>query len=355
LTTSSDTQFYLIRFPTPLGPSSQITLGISYYLLSAFDPLPKAIDQDDPQFLTYSFSAYVPSIYPTSNQKTKVKFSNSNVPDYTATSGLKSGADPERQGSTYTYGPYNNVPPSVAYPVTVRFEASKPILVCSLLERDLEISHWGGNLATEERFWLRNDGASLSDHFDRVTWMMKMYSNPPNAPLRELKYPLKPGSVNPYFTDDIGNVSTSHYRPGNHGREAYLELRPRYPVFGGWKYSFRVGWNNALSSFLRKVAGKSESYALKVPFLEGPKNLEGIQYETVVIRVILPEGATNVQHEIVEGISSNGLPNPSEISSSISMHRTFMDTVGRTALTLSVDNLSDEARDSQLVVGTQLF
>ncbi|OXV08921.1 hypothetical protein Egran_03315 [Elaphomyces granulatus] len=342
---SSNTQFYVIHLPEPLAPSSQITLSISYYILSALHPLPKAIRQDDRQFLTYSFSAYALSAYTTVDQKTKIKFPSVNVPDYTVTSGLKSGSDPEKQGSTYTYGPYSNIAPRKFYPLNVRFAASYPVLVCSLLERDVEISHWGGNLAVEERYWLRNSGASLSDHFDRVSWMMK--ASPSSAPLRVLKYPMKPGSVDPYFTDDIGNVSTSNYRPGRSGREAHLELRPRYPVFGGWQYSFRVGWNNALSSFLRKSS--SETFVLKVPFLEGPQNPEGIQYEKFVLRIILPEGSKNVRYEIIESVN-NGLPNTVQIKSNISKHRTFMDTVGRTVLSLSVENLTDAARDSQLVV-----
>lgn len=324
-------------------------MSISYYILSTLHPLPKAIRQEDRQFLTYSFSAYALSAYTTVDQKTKIKFPNANVPDYTVTSGLKSGSDPERQGSTYTYGPYKNIAPGKFYPLNVRFAASHPVLVSSLLERDVEVSHWGGNLAVEERYWLRNSGATLSDHFDRVSWMMKPSPNLPSAPLRELRYPLSPGSVDPYFTDDIGNVSTSHYRPGNHGREAHLELRPRYPVFGGWQYSFRVGWNNALSSFLRKSSSSAETYVLKVPFLEGPGNPEGIQYEKFVLRIILPEGAKSVRYEIIEDIN-NGLPNAVQIKSNISKHRTFMDTAGRTALSLSVENLTDEARNSQLVV-----
>jgi len=346
----------MIHFPEPLAPSSQITLGISYYLLGSLQPLPAAIKQDDRQYLTYSFPAYAPSAYTTVSQKTKVKFPNTNVPDYTTTSGLKSGSDPDRQGSTYTYGPYDtaNVAPGTAGErITVRYEFTKPVLTASLLERDLEVSHWGGNLATEERYWLRNDGANLSNHFSRVVWTTRSFQGLPTSALHELKYPLKPGSVDPYFTDDIGNVSTSRYRPSPRpGREAHLELKPRYPVFGGWKYSFRVGWNNDLSAFLRRVVSTgTDSYVLKVPFLEGPKIPEGIQYERVVVRVILPEGATNVRYETLDdGRASTGLPDPSRIAANITRHVTYMDTLGRTALTLTVDNLSDEARDAQLIV-----
>ncbi|KAH8704756.1 putative oligosaccharyl transferase subunit [Talaromyces proteolyticus] len=341
--------YYKVTFPEPLAPSAQITLGTSYYILGSLSPLPKAIEQVDQQFLVYNANAYAPSAYQTETQKTKVKFPSSNVPEYTTTSKLKSGSDPEKQGSSYTYGPYNKVGPEASYPLTFRFEATKPVLASSLLERDLEVSHWGGNLAVEERYWLRNDGANLSKNFDRVDWArLSFNTHLPSPALKELKYPLKPGSVDPYFTDDVGNVSTSRYRPGNPGREAHLELKPRYPVFGGWKYSFRIGWNNALSSFLRKVG--SDSYALKVPFIEGPKNPEGIQYDKVVVRVILPEGATDVRYELLDGKSPNGLPDASQFTANITTHRTFLDTLGRAALTLTVDNLSDEARDSQLVI-----
>lgn len=340
--------FYKVQFFEPLPPSSQKTLSISYYVLNSFSPLPKSIGQSDSQFLTYTLNAYAPSVYEVETQKTKVKFPSGNIPDYTTTSKLKTGNDPEKQGSTLTYGPYTKVAPGASYPLNLRFESTKPVLASSRLERDIEVSHWGGNLAIEERYWLRNDGANLSKNFDRVEWARQSFGMSSSSALQELKYPLKPGSVDPYFTDDVGNVSTSRYRPGNPGREAHLELKPRYPVFGGWKYSFRVGWNNALSSFLRKVG--AESYVLKVPFIEGPKLAEGIQYDQVVVRVILPEGATNIKYEILDGNAPNGLPDASHIHSSISKHRTFMDTIGRSALTLKVDNLSDEARDSQLLV-----
>lgn len=226
--------------------------------------------------------------------------------------------------------------------MTVRYEFTKPLLVCSLLERDIEVSQWGGNLATEERYWLRNDAAALSNHFSRVTWATQAFYRGDTSALKELKVPLRPGSIDPYFTDDIGNVSTSRYRPNN-VREASLELKPRYPIFGGWKYSFRIGWNNALSSALRKLK-TGNTYVLRVPFIEGPKMPEGIQYEHVVLRVILPEGATDIRWETVGG---TGLP---VLQSEISLHKTFMDTLGRLELRLSAMNVADEARDADLVV-----
>jgi oligosaccharyltransferase complex subunit alpha (ribophorin I) len=351
ISTNSDNQYFVVHFPEPLAPKSQITLGISYSVLSSLSPLPATIGQTDKQYLTHSFSAYINSAYQTVTQKTKLKFPSTDVPDYTTTEGLKSGADPERKGATYTYGPYDTakVAPGTEYPITVRYEFTNPVITASLLERDLEVSHWGGNLATEDRYWLRNNASQLTTQFSRVEWTFSNYQKAPTSAVRELTYPLLPGSVDAYFIDDIGNVSTSRYRPGTAKTGANLELKPRYPIFGGWNYSFKLGWNNDLSAFLRKATG-SDSYVLKVPFLQGPKMAEGVQYERVVVRVVLPEGAHNVRYELIEGVASNGLPGANQIHASLSSLKTYMDTLGRTTLTLEVNSLTDEARDAQLVV-----
>jgi len=269
-----------------------LTLSISYHLLSTLTPLPATINQQDKQYLLYRFSAYTPSAYPTLKQKTKLKFPTVDIPEYTilpASSNTEKKEDPQRQGSTFTYGPYGEVPAGAEQLVSVRYEFTKPVIHATLLERDIEISHWGGNLATEERYWIVNKGASLANHFSRVSWATTQYYNPPTSALKSLNLPLKVGSLNPYFTDDIGNVSTSRYR--SNLREANLELKPRYPVFGGWKYSFRIGWDAEVKNFLRRLSG-GDGYVLNVPFLEGPKMSEGVAYERVEVRVILPEGAT---------------------------------------------------------------
>ncbi|KAL8836235.1 MAG: hypothetical protein Q9170_003012 [Blastenia crenularia] len=328
----SPTQFFRITLPQPLPPKSQLTLSISYHILSTLTPLPSKIAQQDKQYLLHTFSTYTPSAYPTLKQKTKVKLPTTDIPDIT-------GGTPDRQGSTLTYGPYNDLIPAGAHEsASVRYEFTRPIIHATLLERDVEISHWGGNLASEERYWLTNQGAHLKENFNRVQWAATQYYNPPTSALRSLNVPLKVGSLNPYFTDDIGNVSTSRFRSNQ--KEANLELKPRYPVFGGWKYSFRIGWDANLRSFLRNMKTAEGGHVLKVPFLEGPKMGEGISYGKVEVRVILPEGAKNVKFE-----TEVPLVGVEEL-----VHRTFMDTVGRTTLKLTAMNVADEARDKPLMV-----
>jgi oligosaccharyltransferase complex subunit alpha (ribophorin I) len=287
LTSCSDTQFYRIRLEQPLAPKAQQTLGITFSYLSALHPLPKNIGQQETQFLVYEFSAYCPSTYVTVKQKTEVKFPSGNVPEYTVVAG-GDAESPQKAGSKFTYGSFGEVPAGAFEPVKVRYEFTKPLIHVSRLERDIEVSHWGGNLAFEERYTLHNHAANLTKQFDRVQWASQQYYNPPSTAIKELKFPLKVGSLDPYFTDVIGNVSTSRFRSNK--REANLEIKPRYPVFGGWNYPFRVGWNADLKKFLRKLK-TGQGYVLNVPFLEGPKQSEGMVYEHIELRVILPEGA----------------------------------------------------------------
>ena len=333
LLSNSPTQFYRITLPAYLQPSEQLTLSITYHILSTLQPLPALIEQNDKQYLLHIFSTFCPSAYPTSKQKTKIKFPNAEITDYTS--------NPERQGSTFTYGPYDNTPAGAEQEASVRYEFTKPLIHGTLLERDIEVSHWGGNLATEERYWMTNRGANLKNQFSRVTWAASQYYNPPTSAIKALNVPLKIGSLNPYYTDDIGNVSTSRFR--SNVKEANLELKPRYPVFGGWKYSFRIGWDANLKDSLRKLK-TGDGYVLKVPFLEGPKMGEGVSYDKVVVRVILPEGATNVKFETAVPL----------VAEEISSHKTFMDTLGRTTLKLTAMNVVDGSRDQDLIVSLNI-
>ncbi|GIZ48857.1 hypothetical protein CKM354_001190100 [Cercospora kikuchii] len=335
---SSTTEYYKITLPKALQPNEQQTLSITYFVLAALEPLPAQIEQNDKQYVLHKFSAYAPSAYTTLKQKTKLKLPTTDVPDaVTLPASLNADGkeDPQKQGSSFTYGPYDEREAGATQEVSVRYEFTKPLTHGLSLERDIEVSHWGGNIATEERYILTNRAATLKKSFDRVKFAQQNYYNPPSSALKELKFPLLVGSADPYYTDDIGNVSTSRWR--SNPKEANLELKPRYPLFGGWQYKFRIGWNNQIKKFLRT---SGDRYVLKVPFLEGPKQQEGVEYERVVTRVILPEGATNVQFETTVPLISN----------TTGLHRTFMDTIGRTELTLTAINLVDEFRDRDLLV-----
>jgi hypothetical protein len=125
----------------------------------------------------------------------------------------------------------------------------------------------------------------LKDQFSRLQYSRSSYTSPPTHAITRLAIPLKNGARNPYYTDIIGNVSTSRFRPARGSTDSHLEIQPRFPIYGGWNYTFRLGWNVDLDRVQRKT---NSERILKLPFLEGPEN---VQYGKMALNIILPEGA----------------------------------------------------------------
>lgn len=62
-------------------------------------------------------------------------------------------------GNKIVYGPYQNVLAGSFEIASAHFENPKSMITITDLRRDIEVSHWGNNLAVEEHYALRNDGA----------------------------------------------------------------------------------------------------------------------------------------------------------------------------------------------------
>lgn len=101
------------------------------------------------------------SAYTTEKQKTKLKLASNEVPDFTKLEPKADGTeDPTKSGNQFTFGPYSVVEAGKAgEEVTLRFEYTNPVIKMDRMERLIEVSHWGGNLAIEERYWMTNNGA----------------------------------------------------------------------------------------------------------------------------------------------------------------------------------------------------
>ncbi len=109
--------------------------------------------------------------------------------------------------------------------------------------------------------------------------------------VRSLRASLPSGASNVYYIDRIGNVSTSNFRAGKGNKKSVLEVRPRYPLFGGWKTDFRIGYDVA-SSELISVDGVSRVHSLNVSF--GIPFKEPVA-DVLITRIALPEGAHDVK------------------------------------------------------------
>jgi oligosaccharyltransferase complex subunit alpha (ribophorin I) len=139
----------------------------------------------------------------------------------------------------------------------------------------------------------------LKGHFSRLEYQSQNYFRRmvPHT-LSSVSLHLPPGIRDAYFYDLNGNVSTSHirYTPSvakgaNTNHHSLFEFRPRYPMMGGWNYSFTLGWDSPLADYAGwdKESGK---YIVGVPL---QTLYPGAVVSEAEIKIILPEGARYVQ------------------------------------------------------------
>ena len=116
----------------------------------------------------------------------------------------------------------------------------------------------------------------------------RFHAGTPAQILSELTLRLPTLAHSPYYYDVIGNVSTSHFRSGagRVKRPSTLELKPRYPLLGGWNYTFTIGYDQPLGDSLKSDNGK---YVLAVPFLTP---LKDVVVDEAEVTIVLPEGVS---------------------------------------------------------------
>lgn len=102
--------------------------------------------------------------------------------------------------------------------------------------------------------------------------------------MQHIEINLPPLASDVYYRDYIGNVSSSNFRSSKIS-QSKLHLEPRYPLLGGWTYSWYHGYNLPLNKWVN-VGG--DKYTVKVPLIE---SFNSIPIEELIFRVILPEGA----------------------------------------------------------------
>ena len=138
---------------------------------------------------------------------------------------------------TISYGPYEGIKAFEQSELSVHFESNKPFLTISSMLRVIEVSHWG-NIAVEETIDMYHSGAKLKGPFSRFDFMRRQGSH---SVVKSFKTLLPPTANDVYYRDEIGNISTSNLRESS--EQVELELRPRFPLFGGWRTHYTVGYN----------------------------------------------------------------------------------------------------------------
>lgn len=133
--------------------------------------------------------------------------------------------------------------------MSVHFENNAPFLTVEKLIRLIEVSHWG-NIAVEETIDLVHTGAKLKGSFSRFDYMRRQGGS---ASVKSFKTLLPHSAADVYYRDEIGNISTSNLKvpsKNNKIQPVELELRPRFPLFGGWRTHYTIGYNIPVYKYL---------------------------------------------------------------------------------------------------------
>lgn len=182
----------------------------------------------------------------------------------------------------------------------------------------------------------------LKGHFSRLEHQSQAYFKKLSAHiLQSLTLHLPADARDAYFTDLIGNVSTSHLRAAGAGApSAQLELRPRYPLLGGWNYTFTLGWDAPLDSAARwdKDSGH---WVVGVPVWT---LVPGAVVDDARVKIVLPEGAEDV--EVFPPFPPKSMTHETHIS--------YLDTKGRPAVIFEYENLTDRHQGTIYVRGHSL-
>ncbi|CAJ1976751.1 unnamed protein product [Sphenostylis stenocarpa] len=310
------TKFFSIALLSPLSKGETTTLEVLYILTRSLEPFPVEISQSESQLVYFRDSAILLSPYHVKQQTTFIKTPSTRVESFTVVDPTK------RAGTELKYGPYESQPPYSYSPVLVHFENNNPFAVVEELEREIEISHWG-SIQVTERYSLVHAGAQHKGVFSRVEYQTRPGGTGVSS-FKNLLAKLPPRVHSVYYRDGIGNISTSHLRTDS--RKSELEIEPRYPLFGGWKATFVIGYGLPLQDFLFE-APDGRRY---LNFTFGCPLVETV-VDKLIVKVVLPEGSKDPTAEI-----------PFEVKQHLEIKYSYLDVVGRTVVVLEKRNVVPE-------------
>ncbi|XP_075039718.1 dolichyl-diphosphooligosaccharide--protein glycosyltransferase subunit 1 [Mixophyes fleayi] len=307
---------FTVLLPSSLSPGAKTKVFIETVFTHILKPYPTQITQADKQFVTFEGSHYFYSPYATTSQTTRLKLASRNVESYT-----KLG-NPSRSDDTIEYGPFKDVAAWSLDPLKVHYENNSPFLTIASMTRIVEVSHWG-NIAVEETVDLKHTGAYLKGPFSRYDYQRQPDSG--ISSVKSFKTILPAAAQDVYYRDEIGNISTSHLMVLDDSVE--MEIRPRFPLFGGWKTHYTIGYNLPSYEYLYNLG---DQYALKIRFIDHVFDEQVV--DSLTVKLILPEGAKHIHVE-----------NPYDVNRAPDeLHYTYLDTFGRPVIVAHKNNLVEQ-------------
>ncbi|PPD73789.1 hypothetical protein GOBAR_DD29283 [Gossypium barbadense] len=291
-----DTKYFTIYLANPLNSGESTTLEVLYVFTHFLEPFPAEIAQSESQLVFYHDTALILSPYHIKQQTTFIKTPSTKVESFIRMEPTN------RVGTEIKYGPYEDRPPYSISPIHVHFENNSPFAVVEELVQEIEISHWG-NIQVTEHYKLIHAGARHKGVFSRVDYQSRQSSN-----------------VSSFMIMHLHLKAAFAIIPVEAKSE--LQIEPRYPLFGGWKATFVIGYGLPLQDFLFESSDDKRylNFTFGCPLI-------GMVVDKLTIKVVLPEGSTDPSPVV-----------PFPVEHHLEAKYSSLDVVGRTVVVLEKKN-----------------
>ena len=314
---------YEINFSEyPVNPKEERQIIIEEDHFGNLEFYPKKIYIKDSQQAYYTDILNYYSAYPTENQNVKLILPSED----TSIIGHKTSTG---RGSNLSKG-------IIEYKLDERFAEFQaetfyihyiylvPFVVMNHAKREYRISHWG-NIAVSENYQLANIGALLDGEFSRIDY--SEYGMNGKNGLKDLTASLPMRASGLWYRDEVGNVSTSE--ASRRYNDVRLQLHPRFPIFGGWKSNFDIGYNLPTKFNVKKKDENGNQFMFNLTFGMPFDDLLAKNYS---VKIVLPEGAENIKVN---------LPLEDEVEIISEKEYGCLDLIGRNSVTLKMKNVYD--------------
>lgn len=294
------------------GKSLKQPLIVTSVFTKLLKPYPAEIKQSDRQFVKYEGLQTTLSPYLTKTITTKIKLPpSSRLESFTKASKMTTGS------SKIIYGPFKDVQPNQAEPMTIHYENNTPFIAVTHLSRTVEVSPWSRSISVVNEVKVAHVGAKLKGPFSRFEYQ-RDHSNGVSS-VRNFVVDLPKAARDIYFRDGIGNISTSNVRTTS--TKTIVGIKPRFPLFGGWVTDFNLGYKIPIGDFINEpVLGNN--FRLSLPFADSM--YENMFIEDATVKIILPAGANNI--EVKGAVDFERLIDDTSYS--------YLDMIGRPVVTL---------------------
>jgi len=330
-----------------LHPGETTQLGITWDITEATTPSPAKIVLAQPALVTITDSVLAPSPYTVLKQSLKITTGGQIERVVAAPGATEKYKISATETTSRRYEAKDKIAPWGQEEILIHYHyAGTSFARAERLVREITVSHWGG-IQIDEWIDMINHGPTLTGGFSRYDYdyATKVGTKyPPGAVVTGSRLVVPGSAYNAYYRDEIGNVSSSDAKATN-GKTIH-DLRFRFPLMGGWKTRFNVGWSLPLAEAVVKTAGNdqvapdsttttttssSSSFLAQVDVGTGLRKLSISDLET---RIVFPEGAEILGAGAGSTPLSQALLHPVNIT--MEKKYTYLDTQGRPVVVIKV-------------------